>query len=227
MRRVVSRIIRRFNHICCFWNYKRQGVTFAHHSSFYQSTFGPHSNLAHHAEVNYSSIGLRTSIGRYTKVQFADVGKYCSISWDVTIGALSHSLHAVTSHSFPIQKRFRLCEKDRPAKRERTVIGNDVWIGCGSIIKQGVHIGDGAVIGAGTVVTHDVEPYEIVVGIPATHLKWRFDEKIRKTLIDIKWWDWEDDLIRAHIGLFSPKNDITISTEILEKLKMINEARIP
>ena len=205
------------NHICCFWNYKRQGVTFAHHSSFYQSSLSPYCNLAHHAEVSYSTIGSRT----YTKVQYADVGKYCSISWDVTIGALSHPLHAVSSHSFPFQKRFRLCEKDQPAKRERTVVGNDVWIGCGSIIKQGVHIGDGAVIGAGAVVTHDVEPYEIVVGVPAKHHSWRFEEEIRKELLELKWWDWDDSVVRNNIELFSPDNDLNKDGYVVLSLRQL------
>lgn len=221
MRRIVSRILRRWNYICCFWNYKRQGVTFAHHSSFCQSTFGPHSNLAHHAEVSHSCIGARTSIGRYSKILHADIGKYCSISWDVTIGALSHPLHAVSLHAFPIQKRFKLCSSDKPCVRERTYIGNDVWIGCGAIIRQGIHVGDGAVIGAGAVVTHDVRPYEIIAGVPARHLDWRFDEKTRNSLLELKWWNWDDSLISENIGLFSPENDLVKDKNIVERLRQV------
>ncbi len=60
-------------------------------------------------------------------------------------------------------------------------------------ILSGVKIGDGAIIGAGAIVTKDVQPYEIVGGVPACHLKWRFPEHIRKQLFEIKWWDWGDE----------------------------------
>jgi hypothetical protein len=74
--------------------------------------------------------------------------------------------------------------------RGDVVIGNDVWVCSNSIVLSGVSIGDGAVIAAGAVVTRDVEPYSIVAGNPAKHIKWRFDEFTRKQLLQIAWWDW-------------------------------------
>jgi len=56
-----------------------------------------------------------------------------------------------------------------------TTIGDDVWIGAGAIIICGVRIGNGAIVGAGAVVTKDVEPYSIVGSVPARHLRYRFD----------------------------------------------------
>jgi len=69
-------------------------------------------------------------------------------------------------------------------------VKNDVWIGTRSIILSGVTIGDGAVVGAGSVVTDDVEPYSVVAGNPAKQVKWRFPEEVRQKLLDIKWWEW-------------------------------------
>ncbi len=76
-----------------------------------------------------------------------------------------------------------------------TTIGNDVWIGYRAFIKAGVTVGDGAVIGAGAVVTKDVEPYSIVGGVPAKIIRYRFEENIRKQLLDLKWWDLPEKFI--------------------------------
>ena len=82
------------------------------------------------------------------------------------------------------------------------IIGNDVWIGLNVIIMRGVVIGDGAVVAAGSIVTSNVEPYSIVAGIPAKHIRFRFsDYQIRK-LKEIKWWDWEENKIKENVELF-------------------------
>lgn len=223
--RIISRICRRLNHLYLrYWKYKRKGVHFGNHSTFNNSILGDYVNLAHHAAVSNSIIGSRTSIGRYSKIHYAEIGKYCSISWDVTIGAMDHPLHSVTMHAFSWQNKFGL-QKGKPTSiphREMLYIGNDVWIGCGVVIMPGVRIGDGAVIGAGAVVTHDVQPYEIVAGVPAKHIRWRFDEEVRTKLLSIKWWGWDDKTIQENIGLFSPDVDLTIQPELLERLESIS-----
>jgi serine acetyltransferase len=85
---------------------------------------------------------------------------------------------------------------------QTVVIGNDVWIGAQAIIMPGVKIGDGAVIGAGSIVTKDVEPYEIVCGNPARHLRWRLGEREREFMKMLRWWDWSDEKIKENIDLF-------------------------
>ena len=81
------------------------------------------------------------------------------------------------------------------SRKELPVIGNDVWIGADAIVLNGVTLGDGAIIAAGSVVTHDVSPYEIVGGNPAHHIKYRFEEKIVKQLCSIKWWEYGPDIL--------------------------------
>jgi hypothetical protein len=76
------------------------------------------------------------------------------------------------------------------------VIGNDVLVTYEVIIMSGVTIGDGAIVAPRAVVTRDVEPYEIVGGNPARHLKWRFDEPTREALLRIKWWDWPPEKVQ-------------------------------
>ena len=70
----------------------------------------------------------------------------------------------------------------------RTVIDSDVWIGEMALIKAGVRIGVGAVVGMGSVVTRDVEPYAIVAGNPARIIRKRFDDETIKALLELKWW---------------------------------------
>ena len=184
-----------------------------------------YGNIAHHAQVGDAVIGTRSSIGRYSKVRYAEIGKYCSVSWDVTIGAIEHPLQALSTHAFPYRKRFGLCERDEQIEHKKAIIGNDVWIGCGVIIMPGVTVGDGAVIGAGAVVTHDVSPYEIVGGIPAKHISWRFPKNIIEELEKIKWWNASDQFMREHIDLFAPTNDLTAQNSIIESLVQAMENR--
>lgn len=85
--------------------------------------------------------------------------------------------------------------------RGDTVVGNDVWIGMNAVIMPGVKIGDGAIIGANSVVTKNVEPYTVVGGNPATIIKKRFDEQTIDTLLNIKWWDWSIEKIEKNIDV--------------------------
>lgn len=83
------------------------------------------------------------------------------------------------------------------------VVGNDVWIGIDATIMPGVKIGDGAIIGAKSVVTKDVEPYTIVGGNPAKVIKKRFDDHIIKALLDIQWWNWSIEKIEENINIIT------------------------
>lgn len=87
--------------------------------------------------------------------------------------------------------------------RGDTVVGNDVWIGMNAVIMPGVKIGDGAIIGANSVVTKNVEPYTVVGGNPATIIKKRFDEQTIDTLLNIKWWDWSIEKIEKNIDVIT------------------------
>ena len=83
-----------------------------------------------------------------------------------------------------------------PSCKGDIIIGNDVWIGAKSTIMSGVKIGHGAIVAAGAVVTKDVQPYSVVGGNPAKHIKFRFDERQIEKLLEINWWDWEESKIK-------------------------------
>ena len=99
-----------------------------------------------------------------------------------------------------------------------TVIGNDVWIGQNAVILPGVHVGEGAIIGANSVVGSDVAPYTIVIGNPAKVLRKRFDDELIGLLLKFKWWDKSIEEINALIPILTSSD--------LEKVREEIEARL-
>lgn len=81
---------------------------------------------------------------------------------------------------------------------QRRQIGSDVWIGREAMILPGVTIGDGAIVGAGSVVTCDVAAYEVVAGNPARRIRSRFSAAEVALLLSLRWWDWPIDAITEH-----------------------------
>jgi len=127
------------------------------------------------------------------------VGAFCSIADGVVILLGSeHYTNWVTSYPLNVFMNEFPSPNNEPITKMNVIIGNDVWIGKDAMILSGVNIGDGAVIGARSVVTKDVPPYGIVAGNPARLLRYRFKDEIIKHLLEIKWWNWSDEKIREH-----------------------------
>lgn len=145
------------------------------------------------------SIGDYSYVNKNSSVENCEIGKYCSISSGVFICPFEHDLESISTHPL-FESR-----ETRPKRRKKVVIGNDVLISLNAIILEGVHIGNGAVIAAGAVVTKDVQPYEIVGGIPAKHIGYRCSEKTIEYLNEYQWWNLGreviDELRRKNIRL--------------------------
>lgn len=106
-------------------------------------------------------------------------------------------------HDICVKKNINVIKSKGPV-----IIGNDVWIGADALILSGVTIGDGAVIGARAVVTKNVEPYEVVAGNPAKHIRYRFSQEQIAGLLKLQWWDWDMEKIEeASDLLFSDRID--------------------
>lgn len=125
------------------------------------------------------------------------VGNFCSIAQNcIYILDHNHNIDTVSTFPFCGQVAGPLRSPHIPPHNKGNItIGNDVWIGLNCMIMGGVTIGDGAVVAAGSVVTKDVEPYSVVGGSPAKHIKYRFDDDTMRDLLDIKWWNWNDETL--------------------------------
>ena len=179
-----------------------------------------HRNVTFRGKIGYGSyIGERSNLN-------AIIGRYCSISSDVkTISGRHPASNYVSTHpcffSTKKQAGFTYVMEDSfaedvfvDADRHLVEIGNDVWIGTNVLIFPGVHIGNGAIVAAGAVVTKDVEPYSIVGGVPAKLIRNRFSDVQIKWLQEFKWWDKPIEWIKSHadefdeITSFMKKEDI-------------------
>lgn len=136
------------------------------------------------------------------------VGKYCSLSEtaQIMLGG-QHPTDTVSQYPFRINWQMPGAGKDgNPVPSEDTYIGNDVIIYQRAFIRSGVKIGDGAVIAGGAIVTKDVPPYAVMGGAPARVLKYRATPEQIEALLEIKWWDWPDEEVKAAVPLLAGKD---------------------
>lgn len=131
-----------------------------------------------------------------------NMGAFCSVATGVKI-LLGGNHHPEWVSTFPFTQRFPGAANapESHPRRGDVTIGSDVWIGTNVLILSGVTIGHGAVLAAGAVVTQDVPPYAIVGGVPAKHIRYRFAPEQIERLLQIAWWEWPDDKIRAELPL--------------------------
>ena len=128
------------------------------------------------------------------------IGKFCAIAKGIEfiMNGANHRINSITTYPFNIMGNG--WEKSAPYLSELklkgdTIVGNDVWIGQNVTVLPAVHIGDGAIIGANSVVAKDIPPYSVAVGNPCEVKRKRFDEDLIEYLLQIKWWDWNTEKI--------------------------------
>ncbi|MEY8198843.1 MAG: CatB-related O-acetyltransferase [Colwellia sp.] len=157
------------------------------------------------------------------------IGRYCSIAPNVMIGGGQHPLDWLSSHPFVYDgsKIFRKFEEYNSISQKnrvnsgrakvRVLIGHDVWIGEGVTIKQGVEIGSGAVIGTRSVVTKNIPPYAVVAGVPAKIIKYRFDDKVIKKMLEVNWWNYDLSLLANQLNYPDPLYSLSIIEKEVER----------
>ena len=130
------------------------------------------------------------------------IGAYTSIADDVHIflGG-QHRTDWVSSYPFPAFLDEARVIPNYGGSRGDVNVGNDVWLASGCTILSGVTIGDGAVVAARSVVSRDVEPYSIVAGNPARHVRYRFEQKTCEALVASAWWAWPEEEVRRIVHL--------------------------
>lgn len=169
---------------------------------------------------NLVSIGNYTYGSLYVKHygsdnEFLSIGSFCSIAENVNfILGGNHIYENVLT--YPIRANI-MNQGYEATSNGPIIIKDDVWIGFGATILSGVHIGQGAVVAAGSVVTKDVPPYAIVGGVPAKVIKYRFSQEIVDELLKIDFTKMTEEIISQHIC------ELYTKVESLDQLKWIKE----
>jgi len=183
------------------------------------------SKIAKHVAIYDGVVIMNSFISEFTYIQSfstvlnTKIGKFCSIAGGVRIGLSEHPLAFIsTSPVFYDSSQFLpkvlTKAKNDYGKFTETVVESDVWIGQSAIIKSGVRIGVGSVIGAGSIVTKDIPPYTICAGNPARPIRKRFDEELCNLLVESKWWELNDSVLSEYASLFENPQ------EFINKLKL-------
>lgn len=178
-------------------------------STYLLSFFGKKYQIGYGTHVDKTSqidggtcIGMHTYIGKYCKVTKAQIGNYCSIGDNVTIGPGEHDITDIsTSHLF-----FEGKDWYDELTKAKCIIENDVWIGVNAVIRRGVTVSHGAVIGANSYVNKDIPPFGVAVGSPAKIIKYRFPSHVQQKVLASQWWD--EDVQRAQEILTTLRKDI-------------------
>ena len=128
------------------------------------------------------------------------IGNYCSFAQNITAMTSNHRINWFSTHpciANPIYGSILYNGYPADGEEHKLEVMNDVWIGCNVTILSGCKkIGNGAVVGAGSVVTHDVPPYAIVAGNPARVLRYRFDAETIMKLEESQWWNKKIEELR-------------------------------
>ncbi len=172
-----------------------------------------------------SHIGYGTYIvGENGYIHDCRIGRFCSIASNCHIGLGDHSpdmvstsplfysAHSLLPEQF-LTESIPLPEQTIGDTKYKVIIGNDVWMGYNVCVKEGVTIGDGAIIGAKSLVTHDIPPYAVAVGTPARVIKYRFTPEQIQKLLTIRWWDRDLSWIRENIYAFRDADSLIAAAE--------------
>lgn len=191
-----------------------------------KTSFEGKNMVGYQAAIRNSYIGYGTFVAQNSNIINSKIGKYCAVGYEALIGG--HPIHQVASihpafYSTKAQYGFTYTNNDfyqeyqfvDQENKFSIIIGNDVWITAGSTkIIQGITIGDGAVIMADAVVTKDVPPYAIVGGIPAKIIGYRFEPDEIEFLLNLKWWNKDEDWLRKHVDFFKDIQELRRIVEI-------------
>lgn len=167
------------------------------------ASLGEWTRIGQATSIVESSVGDYTYLVDHCQVIYSDIGKFCSIASHVRINPGDHPMSRPTQHHMTYRRvSYGFGHRDDEAffdwrRASQVSIGHDVWIGHGGIVLPGVTVGTGAVIAAGAVVSHDVEPYTIVGGVPARPIRPRFSLEVADALLRIAWWNWDRATLEA------------------------------
>ena len=182
---------------------------------------GKNTKVYPSSRLSNTIIGNYTYISENSVINNAVIGKFCSIGANFMAGRGIHPTNGVSTHpmfySTAKQNGMSLSSKNKMDEFKSITIGNDVFIGMNVTILDGVTIGDGAIIGAGALVSKDIPSYAIAVGNPIEIKKYRFTEDVIDKLLNIKWWNFNDeDLALVEKHFFKMEDFIKTVEEVVK-----------
>lgn len=170
-----------------------KNVTFSSDYSVYNCDFEGNNSLYGVGRISNSSLGYMSYCQTNSIISNAKIGRYCSIGPGVMIALGEHPINFLSTHQFFYSNYNNFSNRKNNAivfnEHRKVSIGNDVWIGANCYIKDGVTIGNGAIIATGSVVVANVEAYSIMGGVPAKLIKYRFDKEIIALIVESEWWN--------------------------------------
>lgn len=168
---------------------------------------GVWTEIREHSRLHTVDVGDYSYLMERVQAEHASIGKFASVASDVRLGPSNHPVERPSAHHFTYRAAmYELGADDESVFEWRAGqavdIGHDTWLGHGATIVPGVTIGTGAVVAAGAVVTADVDPYEIVGGVPARPIGRRFPSDVAAKLQATAWWDWDHATLRDRLPDF-------------------------
>jgi chloramphenicol O-acetyltransferase type B len=195
----------------------RKNLVFGKNVSIGKNTLVSDTTIGNNVTIQHDCCLINVRLGDFsyvasgTQLDLTHIGKFCSLGPQVLSGCGGHPIDLVSTNpvffSTFTQSGVTFAEKDCFQDREDIIIGHDVWIGARAFIKDGVKVGNGAVVAAGAVVVKDVPDYAIVGGTPAKIIRYRFPPEAIQQLLMIQWWDWSGEKLHQASEYFS-KDDI-------------------
>jgi len=143
-----------------------------------------------------------------------EIGKFCAIGYFVSIITTNHDM---TRANLQLNMQRRFGFRDLEINKGPVIIGNNVWIGDNVTILSGTRLGDGCVVGTGSVVTKNIEPFGIAYGSPAQVERYRFTQPVIEKLMALKWWDWPEERISRN-RVFFEMNIAESSAQDVERM---------
>lgn len=212
MKKIIKNLVRKLYSFIYKIKLRKKNVMIDKNVLFFNAKFKGYNRIYKNSNITNSEIGKFTYVGEDSFLYNARIGSFCSISNDVRIIYGTHPTDKISTHpifysnrnqcgtSFLNKSLFN--EFSLINNSKSLLVNNDVWIGYGARIIEGVKIDNGAIILAGAVVTKDVKAYSIVGGIPARHIRYRFNENEISLLMKFQWWNKDDDWIKSNLDKF-------------------------
>lgn len=202
-------------------------ITFGSNSSGMEATL--HGTIVTNENCKFHQCYIlgNVAIGKYTSIWGPNIniisnkdypikiGSFCSIARNVSVQTYNHNYKKATTY-FIGQNFFQESWDNEKVSNGIIIIENDVWIGADVVVLGGVTIGNGAVIAANSTVLKNVPPYSIVAGSPAKVIGYRFEQEIIEKLLDINWWNWSDEQMKANKSFF--ESEMTL--DLIQKIQL-------